>query len=76
MGNYDFHANQRVEVTFEVEMVGSGTAGGCTRFWPFAEGLRQQRDYFTGTSVTYAPVSSSFDSVIDYYFQDGVRAAK
>ena len=28
MGNYEtLHANQRVEVTFEVEMVGSGTAG-------------------------------------------------
>ena len=28
MGNYEvLHANQRVEVTFEVEMVGSGAAG-------------------------------------------------
>ena len=74
MGNYEtLHANQRVEVTFEVEMVGSGTAGTAPAFGPLLKACGNSETVVSDTSVTYAPVSSSFDSVTIYFFQDGVR---
>ena len=74
MGNYEvLHAFQRVEVTFEVEMVGSGTAGTAPAFGPLLKACGNSETIVTDTSVTYAPVSSSFDSVTLYFFQDGVR---
>jgi len=76
MGNYEtFHANQRVEVTFEVEMVGSGAAGTAPAFGPLLKACGNSETISASTSVTYAPVSSSFDSVTIYFFQDGVRQA-
>ena len=74
MGNYEvLHANQRVEVTFEVEMVGSGAAGTAPAFGPVLKACGNSETVVTSTSVTYAPVSSSFDSVTLYYYTDGVR---
>jgi len=76
MGNYEtLHANQRVEVTIEVEMVGSGTAGTAPAFGPLLKACGNSETVVSDTSVTYAPVSSSFDSVTIHFFQDGVRQA-
>ena len=74
MGNYEtLHANQRVEVTFEDEMVASGTAGTAPAFGPLLKACGNSETVASGTSVTYAPVSSSFSSVTLYYYTDGVR---
>nr|BAR33656.1 hypothetical protein [uncultured Mediterranean phage uvMED] len=74
MGNYEvLHANQRVEVTFEVEMVGSGAAGTAPAWGPVMKACGNSQTIVSSTSVTYAPVSSSFDSVTLYFFQDGVQ---
>jgi hypothetical protein len=74
MGNYEtLHANQRVEVTFEVEMVGSGAAGTAPAWGPIMKACGNSETVASSTSVTYAPVSSSFSSVTLYYYTDGVR---
>ena len=74
MGNYEtLHANQRVEVTFEVEMAGSGAAGTAPAYGPLLKACGNSQTIVSSTSVTYAPVSSSFDSATLYFFQDGVQ---
>ena len=74
MGNYEtLHANTRVEVTFEVEMAGSGTAGTAPAYGPLLKACGNSQTIVSSTSVTYAPLSSSHDSVTMYFFQDGVQ---
>ena len=46
---------QRVEVTFEVEMAGSGTAGTAPAFGPLLKACGNSETIVTDTSVTYAP---------------------
>ena len=73
MGNSDqFLANTRVECTFEVELAGSGTAGTAPRFGALLKACGLSETVVASTSVTYAPVSSSFSSVTIYYNVDGV----
>ncbi|NCW69848.1 MAG: hypothetical protein EBV86_15060 [Marivivens sp.] len=74
MGNYEtLHASQRVEINFDVEMVGSGSAGTAPAFGPLLKACGNSETIVASTSVTYAPVSSSFDSATLYFFQDGIR---
>ena len=56
-------ANSRVEVSFSVEMVGSGAAGTAPGYSKalLACGLAEQ--VASGTSVTYTPVSAAFSSI-------------
>jgi len=73
LGNYEqLLAQTRVQVTFEVELAGSGTAGTAPAYGPVlrACGLSQALD---ATTVTYVPLSSNFASVSLYFFQDGIR---
>ena len=73
MGNSDqLLANTRVECTFEVELAGSGTAGTAPRFGALLKACGLSETVVASTSVTYAPVSSSFSSVTIYYNVDGV----
>jgi hypothetical protein len=65
-------ANTRVEVTFQVELAGSGTAGTAPRFGSILKACGFSETVVASTSVTYAPVSSSFSSVTLYYNVDGV----
>lgn len=65
-------ANTRVEITFQVEMAGSGTAGTAPRFGSILKACGFSETIVASTSVTYAPVSSSFSSVTLYYNVDGV----
>jgi hypothetical protein len=65
-------ANTRVEVTFQVELAGSGTAGTAPRFGSILKACGFSETIVSSTSVTYAPVSSSFSSVTLYYNVDGV----
>lgn len=66
-------ANTRVVVTFEVEYSGSGTAGTAPRYGRLLKACGFSETVVASTSVTYAPVSASFDSVTIYFSLDGVR---
>ena len=66
-------ANTRVQVTFEVEYAGSGTAGTAPRYGSLLKSCGFSETVVASTSVTYAPVSTSFSSVTIYYSTDGVR---
>jgi hypothetical protein len=66
-------ANKRVSVTFDVELAGSGAAGTAPAFGPLLKACGLSETVVVSTSVTYAGVSSSFDSVTIYCFYDGTR---
>jgi len=66
-------ANNKVSVTFEVEYSGSGTAGTAPRYGALLKACGFSETVVASTSVTYAPVSTSFSSVTMYYSTDGVR---
>ena len=66
-------ANKRVSVTFDVELSGSGTAGTAPAFGPLLKACGLSETIIAATSVTYAGVSSSFDSATIYCFYDGTR---
>lgn len=65
-------ANTRVEVTFEVELAGSGTAGTAPKYDALLKAAGMSSTVVAATSVTYAPVSTSFDSATIYVNIDGV----
>ena len=66
-------ANTSVEVSFSVELAGSGTRGTAPRFGAALKACGLSETVSSGASVTYAPVSSSFSSVTIHYNTDGVR---
>lgn len=66
-------ANTRVTVTFTVEYSGSGTAGTAPQYGPLLKACGMSETVVASTSVTYAPVSTSFDSVTMYIDNDGIR---
>ena len=66
-------ANTRVTVTFTVEYSGSGTAGTAPQYGPLLKACGMSETVVASTSVTYAPVSTSFDSVTMYIDSDGIR---
>jgi len=74
LGNYEqLLANQRVEITFEVELAGSGAAGTAPAYGTLLKACGLSETVVASTSVTYAPVSSSFDSCTIYFNNDGVQ---
>ena len=66
-------ANTRVEVTFSVELAGSGTAGTAPRYGNALKACGFSETVASNTSVTYEPISASFSSVTIHYNTDGVR---
>ena len=56
-------ANSRVEVSFSVEMVGSGTAGTAPGYSKALLACGLSETVASGTSVTYSPVSAAFSSI-------------
>jgi hypothetical protein len=65
-------ANSRVSLTFQVELAGSGTAGTAPRFGAILQACGMSETIVASTSVTYAPVSSSFSSATIYFNNDGI----
>lgn len=65
-------ANSRVSITFQVELAGSGTAGTAPRFGGLLQACGMSETVVATTSVTYAPVSSSFSSATIYFNNDGI----
>jgi len=74
LGNFEqLLGNQHVEVTFEVELAGSGTAGTAPKWGPIFRACGMGETIVASTSVTYAPVSSGFESCTLYFDNDGIR---
>ena len=74
LGNFEqILANQRVEITFDVELAGSGAAGTAPAWGPVMKSCAMSETVVGTTSVTYAPVSGSFSSCSIYFNNDGVR---
>lgn len=62
---------QHVEVTFKIEVQGSGTAGTAPRLGCLLEACGFDETIVSGTSVTYEPVSSSHSSATLWLYKDG-----
>ena len=58
-------------VSFDVELAGSGTAGTAPGWGVLLLGCGFAETVDAGVSVTYDPVSASFDSLTLYYYLDG-----
>ena len=61
------------EVSFDVELVGSGTAGTAPAWGPLARACGLAETVTASTRVDYLPVSTGFESVTIYYYDDGVQ---
>tara|TARA_Y100001973_G_scaffold50639_2_gene75135 strand:+ start:4005 stop:4934 length:930 start_codon:yes stop_codon:yes gene_type:complete len=73
LGNFEtLLANTRVQITAECELAGSGTAGTAPRYGPLLKSCGFSETVASGTSVTYAPVSSAISSCSIYYNTDGI----
>jgi hypothetical protein len=67
-GNYDqIIAAQKVQVSFEVELQSSGTAGSAPAYAPLLLACGMSETIVASTSATYRPVSSTFSSVTIYF---------
>ena len=74
LGNYDtLLANSRAQVTITVEMAGSGAKGNAPQISPLLTSCGLSETTSSGVSVTYAPVSSGFDSCTIVYNADGIQ---
>jgi hypothetical protein len=74
LGNYEtLLSNTRVNVSCDVEMVGSGAAGTEPAYAPLLKACGLAVTTVSSTSNTYAPVSASFGSCTIYGNIDGVR---
>jgi hypothetical protein len=65
-------ANTRVEVTFQVELAGSGAAGTAPAYGRVIQACGFSQTLSAGVSATYSPVSDTFSSVTIFYNIDGV----
>jgi hypothetical protein len=74
LGNREMVVGQRlVGLSFDVEIAGSGAAGTAPKWSALMQACGFSETIVASTSVTYAPVSTSFKGVTLYYFADGVR---
>lgn len=62
----------RVMLEFEVEMMGSGAAGTAPQCGALLRACGMAETISAGVSVSYKPVSASFESVTIYCYVDGV----
>ncbi|QJE03043.1 hypothetical protein HH212_26160 [Massilia forsythiae] len=60
------------KLEIEVELAGSGTAGTAPAFGPLLRACGLSETISAGNSVIYAPVSGGFESITNYFNQDGV----
>lgn len=59
-------------VSFDVEVKGSGAAGTAPEIGVLLRACGLDETIVASTSVTYAPVSTGFESITIYYYQDGI----
>lgn len=65
-------AGTLMQVSFDVEVKGSGAAGTAPEIGPILRACGFGETVVPATSVTYKPVSTGHESVTLYYYQDGV----
>jgi hypothetical protein len=65
-------ASTHVELDFEVEMAGSGTAGTAPAYGPLLRACGLAETTTASVKVEYKPVSASFESVTIYFNVDGI----
>ena len=66
-------ATRYVQIEFEIEMAGSGTAGTAPAYDAILRACGMTGTTQAGTSVTYTPISAAFPSMTLYYNVDGVQ---
>ena len=62
-----------IQVTFDVEIAGSGTAGDEPAWAPILRACGFSGTEDSGVSWTYSPISTGFTSLTMMYFLDGVK---
>jgi len=61
-----------VELSFDVELQGAGTAGTAPAYGPLLRAAGLAEAISAGARVEYTPISSAFESATIYYYDDGV----
>ncbi len=61
-----------VEMGFDVELVGSGTAGTAPAWGPLMRAIGFAETVTASTRVDYTPISDVFESATIYWYDDGV----
>jgi len=64
-----------VELSFEVELAGSGAAGTAPAYGPLLRACAFAEAITASTRVDYTPVTDSLETVTIYYHRDGVKHA-
>ena len=64
-----------VELSFEVELAGSGAAGTAPAYGPLLRACAFAEAITASTGVDYTPVTDSLETVTIYYHRDGVKHA-
>jgi hypothetical protein len=70
---YSVAGQRYAEVSFKMEVKGSGSINTAPRIGCLLRACGFSATIVSGTSITYTPVSSSFDSITIYLFIDGRR---
>jgi hypothetical protein len=60
------------DITFDVELAGSGAAGTAPAFGPLLRACALAEAVTASTRVDYTPISTAFEGVTIYYYDDGV----
>jgi hypothetical protein len=69
-------AGQLLELSFDMEIKGSGTAGTAPEMGQLLRGCAMSETVVAVTSVTYKPISSNHDSLTIYWYEGGVKLHK
>lgn len=72
-GSEQLAGTESVELSFDVELAGSGTAGTAPAWGPLMRACGYAETATGGIRTEYLPVTPVADSVTIYYFVDGVR---
>lgn len=72
-GNEQLVGTKYKEVSFNVELVGSGTAGTAPAWGPLLRACAMAETIVAATRVDYTPVSAGQETASIYVFKDGVR---
>jgi len=74
-GETQINTSPQVQVSFNVEIAGSGTAGTAPAYAAVLKacGFSEADSSPTGTSKIYTPLSSTWPSVTFYFYHDGQR---
>ncbi|GGY68057.1 phage tail tube protein [Pseudoduganella albidiflava] len=64
--------SRHVEMGFDVELVGSGTAGTAPAWGPLMRAIGFAETITAGIRVDYTPISTGFESATIYWYDDGV----